>query len=724
MNQAGILSNDQILELTGEEGGAGIASMAASMTEAGYRMSRSSLGTAMTAALGQVEDGKFTGKMDEELAQRMRRGELSKGELMKLARQKTAGRAGKLSFSAHRERLTSEMVGSVGGEGIGMMMGGILGDRGFDNPDALNLVMQRMGVDERTAEQLISVGKMGSTGELQARQGFETKRLARTAYVNENFSWDAIKKKIGTKIEGMAEAPLKQMGADIRNYFAKVVDEFVDDVTGRYSAEMTKGTAGLLSASAGGSKTAAGLLSGAGSATGMARFGGGAPQIGMAASLTRSVFGLNSSEQGQRALTTNLGMGGLYGKAGAQAGIEAFNKRIDMYAQGVGALRGKSEYQGASQELQEVLRTMPEGLSEEEKLKHIKDKVGGLSDHNNWGQENTTLKQSAVEKLAKASGKNIDEVLASMMSGDKQLSAMSTAVDYKKIGAAIGGMETDLKKVAGERKKLEDSLSGKQGFSAFVSGQNTGAGGLLASGMMHKILGDTGASADEILDILQKKEISPEEWKTLEKKYGITPENKDEAKRLALASKNLKGDDRAGTLEWMNKKINEGVILSSTHQKERSSVYSKLAGLGGKLGEAASAIAGAMTSGSVADMGAIGKLLAGDRKAQSAVGSAGGYEAVEAARAYEESMRDPANRKLSKKDREAKAQQAAQASGSAHQLVPGLSEAGSQFASEAAVKSYFEKLNANQSQITQILGNLAAGKPANEGLTADKKTGS
>jgi hypothetical protein len=240
-NQMGLLSNDQLMEMTGAEGAEGIQRLSGSLNDAGQRMGRSSLGTAMTLALGEVKDGRYTGGMDQDLVRRVRAGEIGKGELLSLAHKKSAGRNAKLSFAAHRQRLTTEMVNSAGVQGISMELGEILGERGFDNPDALNLVMQRYGVGEEQANQIMGLMKqMPGIQRGMAEAGSNTVRtMAEQSFMKENASWEGIKTKIGKKFENALTEPFKKMGANISNSIGEAVDNFVDDIFGRYQAKVT-----------------------------------------------------------------------------------------------------------------------------------------------------------------------------------------------------------------------------------------------------------------------------------------------------------------------------------------------------------------------------------------------------------------------------------------------------------------------------------------------------
>jgi len=275
-NQLGILSSERITELTGMEGSEGIQALSSTINEAGYRMAQSSLGNAMTLALGETKDGRYTGHMDQDLVRRVRAGEIGKGELIRIARQKSASRTAKISFKAHQKSLRTEMVNQTGVQGIMMELQTILGERGWNNPDALNLVMQRYGVGEHEAEMLIEMGKEMPKVEMElgGAQETEVRRIANQAFMSQNASWDGIKRKIGKKFENVFTEPFKRLGASIGNSIAEGVDSFVDDIFGRYTSQVTAQGADLVLAARLGSKQAASRLSQASKAMGGGMGGG------------------------------------------------------------------------------------------------------------------------------------------------------------------------------------------------------------------------------------------------------------------------------------------------------------------------------------------------------------------------------------------------------------------------------------------------------------------
>lgn len=263
-NQLGILSNDQIMEMTGKEGAEGIQDLSAQMTQLGYQMGNSNVGQALTLALGEMKDGRYTGKMDEQLVAKVRSGELSLSELKSLARGKASTRGAKLSFAAHKQRLRSEMVGAVGSEGIGMQLQEILGSRGWQNPDAQNLVMQRFGASEEQAnllQQLMpNLQEMGT--EMRVQGGQQARQQARNALTRERYSWDAIKNRIGKKIAHHTTDWAKDLGASVRDSFQNFADDFVDELAGSYTATLSKNSSHLVRDAMMGSGRARASLSG------------------------------------------------------------------------------------------------------------------------------------------------------------------------------------------------------------------------------------------------------------------------------------------------------------------------------------------------------------------------------------------------------------------------------------------------------------------------------
>lgn len=240
-NQMGIISNDQIMEMTGKEGAAGIEELSGQMSQLSYKMGNSNVGQALTLALGKMENGRYTGEMDEELVERVRRGQLGLDELKSMARSKASTRGAKLSFAAHKNRLRTNMASAVGSEGIGMQLQEILGERGWQNPDANNLVMQRFGASEEQANllQKLMPNLQGIGSQIALSGKNEQRNVAMNAAMAEH-GWDAIRHRIGKKISHYTTDWAKDLGVSVRDYFQNWADDFLDDLSGRYTKNVTK----------------------------------------------------------------------------------------------------------------------------------------------------------------------------------------------------------------------------------------------------------------------------------------------------------------------------------------------------------------------------------------------------------------------------------------------------------------------------------------------------
>ncbi len=263
-NQLGILTNDQIMEMTGKEGAAGIQDLSAEMTQLGYRMGNSNVGQALTLALGEMKDGRYTGKMDEGLVARVRSGELSLSELKGLARSKASTRGAKLSFAAHKQRLRSEMVGAVGAEGVSMQLQEILGERGWQNPDAQNLVMQRFGASEEEANllQQLMPNLQEMSNQMRIQGGGQARQQARNSVMKERYSWDAIKARISKKMEHYTTDWAKDLGVAVRDSFQSFADDFVDELAGSYTTTLSQNSSNIVRGAMMGSSRAQKTLSG------------------------------------------------------------------------------------------------------------------------------------------------------------------------------------------------------------------------------------------------------------------------------------------------------------------------------------------------------------------------------------------------------------------------------------------------------------------------------
>ena len=240
MNRLGIISNDEIAELTGEEGEKGIQQMGMNLTEMAYRQRGSVIGTVMTVGLGEMKGGKFTGKMDQEMVKRLRTGTLDWGELKSQMHRNIATRGAKISYVAKRGQMFSEMAGEAGAEGLALMLKQAIGNRIGSDENIFNIVQQEFGANEREAAQMTTLLKSlpKLTRERMISEDTEVTRQSKVKQMN-RMSPDAIKRRISKQIENAVTEPFKEWGVSMHKAVQSRVDEFIDDLSGQYHSELS-----------------------------------------------------------------------------------------------------------------------------------------------------------------------------------------------------------------------------------------------------------------------------------------------------------------------------------------------------------------------------------------------------------------------------------------------------------------------------------------------------
>ena len=247
----GIIGEDEIREMTGMGGSQGLQALSNQYTETSYRMARGRTGKAYTAALAETDDdGRFTGRMDERKMERFRSGQYDTKDIRRMSRAALKSKTARMSWRAN-PGLTAEMASNLGAEGQFAMMENALGEKGFDDPDAAVIVGQKFGMSAREAKQRMGMAR--SMGNIDNQTKLEStkiaRKLAQQAVMKENFSMDAVKSRISKRIEGVVAEPLKRLGSSIRDNIASTVDDFVDDLTGKYKVTVSEGLSKLYTGS-------------------------------------------------------------------------------------------------------------------------------------------------------------------------------------------------------------------------------------------------------------------------------------------------------------------------------------------------------------------------------------------------------------------------------------------------------------------------------------------
>lgn len=144
-NQRGIVSNQDIMRITGKTGEEGVADLSQQIMQAQVRMFQGTgAGRFITAALAERgADGKFTGNLDDDMLERLRSGELSGDALMSRGRKMLSGLSNEQALS-----FTNAMA-----KGMGAKAGALAGAGGSAN--ALSAILEQMGARNEEAKRAL-----------------------------------------------------------------------------------------------------------------------------------------------------------------------------------------------------------------------------------------------------------------------------------------------------------------------------------------------------------------------------------------------------------------------------------------------------------------------------------------------------------------------------------------------------------------------------------------
>jgi hypothetical protein len=159
---SGAMSPEQAMDMTGASTPLEAAQMLAQQTLSGTMQGLSGgLGSAMLLAAGQVdESGRFTGKVDAGILQRMASGSMTRDEMMRIGGLKRNTREGQMSFVARTQDITESMLESEQGQEALFGMIRSLTEQQFgegmgDDQDAFQLVAEtQLNMDRRTVRNL------------------------------------------------------------------------------------------------------------------------------------------------------------------------------------------------------------------------------------------------------------------------------------------------------------------------------------------------------------------------------------------------------------------------------------------------------------------------------------------------------------------------------------------------------------------------------------------
>ncbi len=233
----GSINEDDVGDLTGQYGEKGLAALA-QMTQGrlAVSMKETGMGKLMTAALGEVEGGKFTGKINQNIARMVKEGRLSRDELVRIGQDNLTSKGSIGSFERYKDKLAFSAANEVGFEGLINQIQEMMRGSTQDDEEIVGIVAKQfLGGDQRLADLLMDVAKNMRTIERKKRSEYKkalTIKLEQAAYKDNHTlggKWDRFKHFLSSKVG----SPFEQMGADAATGIAETVDSLVDTIMGR-----------------------------------------------------------------------------------------------------------------------------------------------------------------------------------------------------------------------------------------------------------------------------------------------------------------------------------------------------------------------------------------------------------------------------------------------------------------------------------------------------------
>lgn len=242
-NRMGIYSDEELIEATGMEGSEGHLAMAQVATQAAFQFTQSPMGTAVLAYAGEMEDGKYTGRIDKKRLAAATSGRMDIQDISREGRERLAsgGKGSKTSFVANRQRMSGAMAEMGGPEAIGGMIRSIVGERfgELGEDDITSILMKKIsGLDQTQAEILTKMSKeMGAISRQRRRDEVEeVDKVIQDTERAMHHSWEGTKSKVGKEWNKAIRDPIRDLGTTLGDNFEKAGQTISDDWYGRVRA--------------------------------------------------------------------------------------------------------------------------------------------------------------------------------------------------------------------------------------------------------------------------------------------------------------------------------------------------------------------------------------------------------------------------------------------------------------------------------------------------------
>ena len=242
----GILSSADLLEATGTEGADAYAALGQSLAGAAFQFTQGSAGKAMMAYAGEMEDGRFTSKMNQSRMDDITSGRVGMDEILAGAAERTSGSRAAASFKAVSPELSGNFAQSGGNEAMMSAVRGIVEKLGSsaDEGDMVTLVMDKIaGVDRQTARILVKMSKEHE--QIQRERARELRQSidarARDYERTQYRSWEGLKSRMKKGWRESIGDPLAGVSGDIGTSIQGQVEDVANAFYGRYQTHEISG---------------------------------------------------------------------------------------------------------------------------------------------------------------------------------------------------------------------------------------------------------------------------------------------------------------------------------------------------------------------------------------------------------------------------------------------------------------------------------------------------
>ena len=235
--QAGVMSEEDIYNATGQTGAAGRQQMAATMLQGDAEFFRGAQGRRVLAAMA----GK-NGTLDPNAVRELQMGGVGTGRTMQMA-YGHLGQVGKAGFIRNEGRLRGEALAAFGGLGKATVMKGWLEQRGFDlngMDDRSMLAFQRFGhMDRDQAEDMLKMVQGLDRIKDQQSDAVVRDNVTRDVELQrKNQGLSGVKRKF-EDARAKVQGTLREVGAAWSEQMTSWVEKQINTITGDYVRQVT-----------------------------------------------------------------------------------------------------------------------------------------------------------------------------------------------------------------------------------------------------------------------------------------------------------------------------------------------------------------------------------------------------------------------------------------------------------------------------------------------------